>query len=392
MSKLLKIEIQKIMPKSMCISLVFITIGFLCVLMIMSIYKTPASEKYNFLEKVNYILENKDNSHSSTIQNDDLKFCLSKTKEILLNSNNYDEYGNFEIRNEDDLNFYQNNMNLINLLTRVYSPIGTFDPSCLLKINENDVSINDIFSSRIENIRLYKNDYVDNTLNIKDSIRLENALGWQVLLENNFSLTIFIYIICSFICASVFSNEYRFNIIYVIQTCKLGKIKILGKKLLASFSISFFIYLYIYLIFTICTLCFFGSQGYDSLIQTNYMYWLSPFVLTNLQAFLLNLIIGATGLFGTVSISLFLSYFIKKSYVSLSISLIVIFLPIFFSTRFPNICFFPSNIIDVSMNLLCFQWLGSIHMLWFKMILIILCGILLILSLRKREKSDKDII
>lgn len=180
-----------------------------------------------------------------------------------------------------------------------------------------------------EDLNSVEKDYWKNkALSVKTPFRYGYVLGWA-----NFGQTSELLIICILgICiavSSVFAGEYQTGADAVILSTRYGKTKIIGAKLISTFL--FATVVFIFNAFIALGLCLktFGAEGGNLPLQMAST--ICPYNLTFKQAAYISIGIAYIVMLGMVSFTLLLSSKMKSAFSVLSIDILAVIVPMFFS-------------------------------------------------------------
>lgn len=368
MLNLIRNEINKIITKKSLIALGFIILLFCSITLVSSFKKYGIYDSHGSYEtgyravKANRVFKEKLNG---VLTKEDIVNCITIYKHILGDTKNYDSSGNLRINNPKSMKQMATYSDLADLLTRVYSPLNTFNPKALTEKNLNEINASDIITNRHKNLEVVlQNDYSNDFLSQKNSIEFGYSQGWQSLFSDLQQISVLLIIMVAILISPVFSREYRDKTAPVIYTSKYGKSKVVTSKIIASISISTSLYFLTVGLYSFIKLIIFGFDGYDLYIQSSSAYWLSLMPLTFLQAFTLIVGVGFISIIVTTIICLLISMLVKRDYISIISTLLMILIPIIMAdnTFFQQILsFMPSNMVNYSIFLLSFQQISAFN-------------------------------
>lgn len=234
-----------------------------------------------------------------------------------------------------------------------YYLIGTLDPDESDKFYSNRVNQ---LESWIKDDQL-ANRYTENEKEflLKSANTLETPFffeymgGWDTVISDISLLLYAIMIILCILMAPVFCGEYQSNMDVILHTCQYGKSKVARSKIISSFIICTVTYWINVLIYSIITFSVFGTEGAHSQIQVNTLCWKSLYHVTNMQAYMIILVIGYVGSLLMASLTLIVSAFSKSLLQTIIIPFVLLLLPqMIDSSNFSPIvsdifCLLPSN-------------------------------------------------
>lgn len=190
-------------------------------------------------------------------------------------------------------------------------------------------------------------------------LKLGGYVTWGYLLKVTNALFLLSSLFIIFICSSVFSSETSYNINQLLFSTKYGRGKLTIAKIIVATTVSIVVFLIITLISFIFFYNYYSMSGWDSSIQTNFIFRLFdfPMEMNNLQVYLLVIGVQLLGLISISGITLLISSITRSPFISLSISLGAFILPFLLGK------IFQSGIIAKTLNLFPIQYFQVEEML-----------------------------
>lgn len=275
---------------------------------------------------------------------------------------------------------------LANLVIRAYSPMYSFNPDILNHLDLNDITVQSIFVNREKNIKTINPDFSDK-LKEQKYIDFGYSLGWQTLLNDLPYIQIYSMIISLIIAALIFFVEKKCNMNMILRTLATKESKINFIKAITVLIMNSAIYFSIVLIYSALIWSVFGLDGWNMKIQTSYLFWLSPLNINYFQAYMVNVLIGYLVV---LVVTFFTSLLVKineKKYIGELLSILFIFIPFMFN-NYSFFCFFPSNAIQLSRNILNFSWINGINSIYLEFIGLLCVAILLFLLVCRKNRKE----
>ena len=121
-------------------------------------------------------------------------------------------------------------------------------------------------------------------------------------------------------------------------------------------------------------------------IQTSYLFWLSPLNINYFQAYMVNVLIGYLAV---LVITFFTSLLVKinEKYIGELLSILFIFIPFMFN-NYSFFGFFPSNVIQLSRNILNFSWINGINSIYLEFVALLCVAILLFFLVCRKNRKE----
>ena len=143
-------------------------------------------------------------------------------------------------------------------------------------------------------------------------IKLGYAEGWKVLNNDMGIFVVFLLILISVLLLPLFGIDPKSNMKELYRGTKYGKKPLDHARILSAFLIGVFLYVSGISLFFILKMAPFGLGGWNQHIQSNRNTFFSLYHITNLQQFLLNVMIGLVALVFVVSMVIFIEVFMEK--------------------------------------------------------------------------------
>jgi|GEM_PF-6369557 len=233
-------------------------------------------------------------------------------------------------------------------------------------------------------------------------IELGYAEGWKNLNNRMIDIVTVIVLATPFVVIPLFAQDPKTKMQDLSMSTKFGKRKFVQAKIVAGFGVSSVIYVTSLSIYSLIQLMVFGFRGGNLPIQSSLNDFFSPYQLTFIQQYFLNIWIGWMALLLLVALTLLVSVLVKKV---LSTAFVVLFLllamqltPKSFELNYYIGNFFPYEMINFSAyyaNPYVYRIFGNIIPLYFLVMIVALILVLvfvtatLILSLRNIKRPLK---
>ena len=182
-----------------------------------------------------------------------------------------------------------------------------------------------------------------------------------------------------------FTGKCNMNMILRTLATKESKINFI--KAITVLIMNSAIYFSIVLIYSAFIWSVFGLEGWNMKIQTSYLFWLSPLNINYFQAYVVNVLIGYLAV---LVVTFFTSLLVKineKKYIGELLSILFIFIPFMFN-NYSFFCFFPSNVIQLSRNILNFSWINGINSIYLEFIALLCVAILLFFLVCRKNRKE----
>lgn len=387
--KLIFIEIKKCINPKIIFAFCFFTIIFLSTFFLYSISSTDVYvNEFSINAKIDGISAKRDAQAKieKKLTDKELRNSLKVFTGITNDKSNFDSTGNLMINDSESIKMFNKYSDLANLVIRAYSPMYSFNPNILNHLDLNDITVQSIFVNRENNIKTINPDFSDK-LKEQKYINFGYSLGWQTLLNDLPYIQIYSMIISLIIAALIFFVEKKCNMNMILRTLATKESKINFIKAITVLIMNSAIYFSIVLIYSALIWSVFGLEGWNMKIQTSYLFWLSPLNINYFQAYVVNVLIGYLAV---LVITFFTSLLVKineKKYIGELLSILFIFIPFMFN-NYSFFCFFPSNVIQLSRNILNFSWINGINSIYLEFIGLLCVAILLFLLVCQKNRKE----
>lgn len=387
--KLIFIEIKKCINPKIIFAFCFFTIIFLSTFFLYSISSTDVYvNEFSINAKIDGISAKRDAQAKieKKLTDKELRNSLKVFTGITNDKSNFDSTGNLMINSSESINMFNKYSDLANLVIRAYSPMYSFNPDILNYLLGNDITVQSIFVNRENNIKTINTDFSD-TLKEQKYIDFGYSLGWQTLLNDLPYIQIYSMIISLIIAALIFFVEKKCNMNMILRTLATKESKINFIKAITVLIMNSAIYFSIVLIYSALIWSVFGLDGWNMKIQTSYLFWLSPLNINYFQAYMVNVLIGYLAV---LVVTFFTSLLVKineKKYIGELLSILFIFIPFMFN-NYSFFCFFPSNVIQLSRNILNFSWINGINSIYLEFIALLCVAILLFFLVCRKNRKE----
>lgn len=387
--KLIFIEIKKCINPKIIFAFCFFTIIFLSTFFLYSISSTDVYvNEFSINAKIDGISAKRDAQAKieKKLTDKELRNSLKVFTGITNDKSNFDSTGNLMINDSESIKMFNKYSDLANLVIRAYSPMYSFDPDILNHLDLNDITVQSIFVNRENNIKTINPDFSDK-LKEQKYIDFGYSLGWQTLLNDLPYIQIYSMIISLIIAALIFFVEKKCNMNMILRTLITKESKINFIKAITVLIMNSAIYFSIVLIYSALIWSVFGLEGWNMKIQTSYLFWLSPLNINYFQAYMVNVLIGYLAV---LVVTFFTSLLVKineKKYIGELLSILFIFIPFMFN-NYSFFCFFPSNVIQLSRNILNFSWINGINSIYLEFIALLCVAIFLFLLVCRKNRKE----
>lgn len=143
-------------------------------------------------------------------------------------------------------------------------------------------------------------------------IQFGYAEGWKVLNDGMNVFVPVLLILISVLLLPLFGIDPKINMTELYRSTKYGKAPLDHARVLAAYIIGVFLYLSGIVLHFAIKMVPFGLKGWNQCIQSNVKTFFSLYNITNLQQFLLNVMIGLVALLFVVSFLLLVSVIMEK--------------------------------------------------------------------------------
>ena len=387
--KLIFIEIKKCINPKIIFAFCFFTIIFISTFFLYSISSTDVYvNEFSINAKIDGISAKRDAQAKieKKLTDKELRNSLKVFTGITNDKSNFDSTGNLMINDSESIKMFNKYSDLANLVIRAYSPMYSFNPDILNHLDLNDITVQSIFVNRENNIKTINPDFSDK-LKEQKYIDFGYSLGWQTLLNDLPYIQIYSMIISLIIAALIFFVEKKCNMNMILRTLATKESKINFIKAITVIIMNSAIYFSIVLIYSALIWSVFGLDGWNMKIQTSYLFWLSPLNINYFQAYMVNVLIGYLAV---LVVTFFTSLLVKineKKYIGELLSILFIFIPFMFN-NYSFFCFFPSNVIQLSRNILNFSWINGINSIYLEFIALLCVAIFLFLLVCRKNRKE----
>ena len=387
--KLIFIEIKKCINPKIIFAFCFFTIIFLSTFFLYSISSTDVYvNEFSINAKIDGISAKRDAQAKieKKLTDKELRNSLKVFTGVTNDKSNFDSTGNLMINDSESIKMFNKYSDLANLVIRAYSPMYSFDPDILNHLDLNDITVQSIFVNRENNIKTINPDFSDK-LKEQKYIDFGYSLGWQTLLNDLPYIQIYSMIISLIIAALIFFVEKKCNMNMILRTLITKESKINFIKAITVLIMNSAIYFSIVLIYSALIWSVFELEGWNMKIQTSYLFWLSPLNINYFQAYMVNVLIGYLAV---LVVTFFTSLLVKineKKYIGELLSILFIFIPFMFN-NYSFFCFFPSNVIQLSRNILNFSWINGINSIYLEFIGLLCVAILLFFLVCRKNRKE----
>lgn len=387
--KLIFIEIKKCINPKIIFAFCFFTIIFLSTFFLYSISSTDVYvNEFSINAKIDGISAKRDAQAKieKKLTDKELRNSLKEFTGITNDKSNFDSTGNLMINDSESIKMFNKYSDLANLVIRAYSPMYSFNPDILNHLDLNDITVQSIFVNRENNIKTINPDFSDK-LKEQKYIDFGYSLGWQTLLNDLPYIQIYSMIISLIIATLIFFVEKKYNMNMILRTLITKESKINFIKAITVLIMNSAIYFSIVLIYSALIWNVFGLEGWNMKIQTSYLFWLSPLNINYFQAYMVNVLIGYLAV---LVVTFFTSLLVKineKKYIGELLSILFIFIPFMFN-NYSFFCFFSSNVIQLSRNILNFSWINGINSIYLEFIALLCVTIFLFLLVCRKNRKE----
>lgn len=237
-----------------------------------------------------------------------------------------------DVVNREDKSKYLYNSVLVTLVSSNYDK----------KIEElNDKDISDFYSNRISNIKAY----LAKRSNIKDieklgidlkefskPIQLGYAEGWKNLNNDMTDFVTAVIFLIPFLLLPIFGEDPKSNMKQLYIATKYGKCDLVKCRIITGVGIGTIIYAIAIVIFSLCKLFAFGFEGGNLPIQSSINYFFSPYIMTFVEQYIINVFVGYLSMLVLVGVTLLTTVLAEQI---LSSAVVVTFI-LMIMTMLPN--------------------------------------------------------
>ena len=188
----------------------------------------------------------------------------------------------------------------------------------------SDEDISNFYSKRLANIRAMLEEsqvirytqeeieqFMQNAGQISE-IQFGYAEGWKVLNDGMSVFVPMLLILISVLLLPLFGIDPKSNMTELYRSTRYGKVPLDHARVLAAYEIGTFLYLAGIVLHFVIKMVPFGLKGWNQCIQSSVKTFFSPYNITNLQQFLLNVMIGFVALLFAVSFLILVTVVMEK--------------------------------------------------------------------------------
>lgn len=297
--------------------------------------------------------------------------------------------------------------NFESLIIRATTPKGesTLNKS-IVDISPDESS--KIYDMRNINVEKYLNnskvssstkEYLINKISMMEKpLNYKPIRGWEQIIRTiDDASGMFIMIVIAICLAPIFTNEYQTGVDNLILSSKKGRRELAISKFIAAFIFTTLFFLIFMTYIIICNLILYGPTGANTPIQALSYLWYSMYNMTFLQATLMIIGLSYLATLFYVSIIMIISVKSKKSFTSIILCLLLIFIPYFiyatnsindFSIISKLMFLFPSNMtlgLKIISSYIVFNFLNFVVPLPVIICIVSIIGILILLLMTMRS-------
>lgn len=383
MIEIIKIERKRILSKKICLL-------FLSVIALFSVYDSysvakrygiPSSEGLSVAWQDN--LEHaKVNLQGKSINREFLSIMRQQEKEVgYLDERNLEEliYVNYERKSLQDLSDYD---------------IGSFYSRRLSNIRAmlEESSLIHYTQGEIEK-------FMQSAAQVSE-ISFEFAEGWKVLNDDMGVFVALILVLISVVLLPLVGIDPKNNMQELCRGTKYGKEKLDHARIFTAFLSGAFLYVVSVILYFLIKIVPFGMGGWNQCIQSNTNTFFSLYNITNLEQFLLNVMVGFVALLFVIAMLLFITAFMEKIMISAVIyAFFWIMLLLFDQMYLWQVDHYFANFMPLRMTAFSHYYIGNeIYrvfgvslscMAWSILLSGLIAGILLLLAIRVIKEKRK---
>lgn len=360
-------EYKKILKRKSMIIFILISI---CAVVLSGLLNINGNSYYHQIGKNIFSLEALDKDRSvilvnkGIIDNDLLKEVLFTTQQVLNDENNYffDEKGYQRLKPETSLEYILPYYNIYYFLNDLYSEKfevkSNEKPIVYLTTNDLDNFYAKYFNLLVENVDS------NNDLSIQEKskhIQMIQQIEMPFYNDYHFGYTSFknmfplvgmiVLTLISIVCSNIFGKEYSDKTISIILSSRYGKSKVIYAKIFTVISFSIIICSSLSILYLLTFLSIHGFTGANVAFQFIPGFAYSTYPITVLESVLISIVVAIFISMAFCSVGLLISTLNKNSLISLTIMLLMVFVPSFIpytENRFLQqlINLFPMRIFD----------------------------------------------
>ena len=190
--------------------------------------------------------------------------------------------------------------------------------------NLSDEEIGNFYLRRLSNIRTmleagqmihYTQEEIERFMQSAgqvSEIQFGYAEGWKVLNDGMNVFVPMLLILISVLLLPLFGIDPKSNMTELYRSTKYGKMPLDHARVLAAYIIGAFLYLAGIVLHFVIKMLPFGLKGWNQCIQSNIKTFFSLYNITNLQQFLLNIMVGLVALLFAVSFLLLVTVIMER--------------------------------------------------------------------------------
>lgn len=228
---------------------------------------------------------------------------------------------------------------IIDLINISYSTEDGFDATVINKVKASEAGA--FYQNRVKSIKeklnVYHSGYgkisgkqkkviLDQANKLKTPLSYKCFDGWSKIIDNFYVLNIVTILMICFAVSILFTLEYQNGMILIVLSTPNGKSKMISAKLRTASIFSTSLIIVANLIFLAVMLLIYGSSAWNSSIQIKASYWLSLYNIQFYQLILYGIIISILAGLLMVMITACISYIVKKTFLTVSLSLLFLFI------------------------------------------------------------------
>lgn len=188
----------------------------------------------------------------------------------------------------------------------------------------SDEDISNFYSRRLSNIRAmleenqmirYTREEIERFMQSAgqiSEIQFGYAEGWKVLNDGMNVFVPLLLILISVLLLPLFGVDPKSNMTELYRSTKYGKVPLDHSRVLAAYILGAFLYLSGIVLYFVIKMVPFGLKGWNQCIQSNVKTFFSLYNITNLQQFLLNVMVGLVALLFVISFLLLVTVVMEK--------------------------------------------------------------------------------
>lgn len=322
--KIISLERKRILgwKNIFVIILVLILVSLFLVWVYFSDYKENNDQ--SLLQVYKNIKEDRKSTRTNLLTTNKVKDIKRKYKMLYKSKKLTDDSGN--LRKDVFNSEFKEDKYIFDTIVTNYSPAFNYDPSCILDVSNQDINDfykirlnkidqlmgNRINSNNVESFSKERNEILEEASKMQEPIKYSYAEGFKLAGDGIGIVTRVIIIIVGIVIAPLFSEDKQTKMNEIILSTKLGRNKLTFYRILTALLTTTIIYILGVIIFSIIIFSIFGIKGGNLYIQSGAGYWFSPYNITYLQQFIINIVIGYIACILMAFITMFITTFAKK--------------------------------------------------------------------------------